>query len=272
MSAFFEPRSDTDYWFRLGRLQVTTTVLVVLVGLVGTIIGVVVPSLVLATHFNSSEVVAGQLWRLVTWPLVDQLSIWTLLTFVILWYFGNLLESTLGRNRMGTFLTGSAVIITVSYLLVGILLPGFTILVGLNMLQLIVILLFIAEQPNRPFFFGIPAWVLGAIIVGLQVLSFIGARSWPSLFALLLTLACVAVFSRQMGLLSNATWIPGGNSGKRRRSAKAGSTRTRQRPTQATDEERMDALLAKISSEGIHSLSKKERAELKRLGERRRRH
>lgn len=48
-------------------------------------------------------------------------------------------------------------------------LPGSTMLMGLSMIQLLIILLFIMEQPNRPFFFGIPAWIIGAILVGLQV-------------------------------------------------------------------------------------------------------
>lgn len=270
MSAFFEPRSDTDYWFRLGRLQVTTTVFVVLMGLAGTIAGVVVSGLVLVTHFNSAAVISGELWRLITWPLVDQVSIWAVLTLVILWYFGNMLESTLGRNRMASFMIGVAVILTVTHLIAGILLPGNTQLVGLDMIQLIIILLFIAEQPKRPFFFGIPAWVLGAIIVGLQILGLIAMRSWASLFALLFTLGFVAVFARQQGLLSAATWIPGGDRPRKRRAAAA--ARPSRRATQAvSDEARMDALLAKISAEGLHSLTKKERAELKKLGERRRR-
>lgn len=270
MSAFFQPRSDTDYWFKLGRLQVTTTVLVVLIGLAGTVAGVVVRGLIDTTHFNSDLVIAGQLWRLVTWPLVDTLSIWTALTFVILWYFGNLLESTLGRDRMGSFFVGVFVIVTVSHLLAGIVIPGTTLLFGLGMAQLMVILLFIAEQPNRPFFFGIPAWVLGAVIVGLQILQLISFRSWASLIGLVLSLACVAVFARQMGLLSHATWIPGGST-KKRATKKRPPTRTRARDTAQTDEERIDTLLAKISAEGLHNLTKKERAELEKLRQRRHR-
>ncbi len=37
-------------------------------------------------------------------------------------------------------------------------------------------LVFIAEYPFARFFFGIPAWAIGAVIVGIQVLQYLGLR------------------------------------------------------------------------------------------------
>ena len=37
-------------------------------------------------------------------------------------------------------------------------------------------LVFIAEYPFARFFFGIPAWAIGAVIVGIEVLQLLGDR------------------------------------------------------------------------------------------------
>ncbi|MGO1384971.1 MAG: DUF6576 domain-containing protein, partial [Arachnia sp.] len=85
----------------------------------------------------------------------------------------------------------------------------------------------------------------------------------------------VAIAAKRVGLLANASMIPGGNA-PRRTAASSSNRKKAQQPTRqekrhVSDEDRMDALLGKISAEGIHSLSKSERAELEKLRQRRRR-
>ena len=50
--------------------------------------------------------------------------------------------------------------------------PG--LLARLDLIQLMVLLTWIAEYPTRRFFFGIPAWVLGLVIVLVSVLGSLG--------------------------------------------------------------------------------------------------
>ncbi len=275
MSAFFPSQSRDDYWFRLGRFHMTSTLVAVLVGFVGALAWVFSGgrSQVLAA-FTTEAVFNGEVWRIFTWPFAESLSLWSALTLVMLWYFGREVESTIGRNAMARLYGGIFVSLTLSALIIGVLLPG-VVLAGLNLVQFAILLLFIAENPRRPFFFGIPAWVLGSVLLGIQVLQLAGLRMWGSLFVLLFGLLGVAIAAKRVGLLANASVIPGGNHPRKPGTHGPGKKKpqqpTRQGKRHVSDEDRMDALLGKISAEGIHSLSKGERAELEKLRQRRRR-
>lgn len=281
-----------EAWFRLGRFDVTSTVLLVLLGAIGVVASAFAPMLVEALLFEPRQVLQGQVWRAVTWPFVDFISLWSILTLVLLWYFGRDLENQVGRRPMLSLYVSLWAILTAVSFVVGLALGGGA-LASLRPIQLIVLLLWIAEYPKRPFFFGIPAWVVGAVLVALQVLSYIAARDGAGLVSLLVTFVVAALVARRFGLLSDLSWLPGrrgsgpriaqgggvrapgpsgfGAPGASRASA-APPSRAEQKAAarQASDAERMDALLEKISEQGIHSLTPGERKELEALRERRR--
>lgn len=276
VSSFFEPRAQSDVWFRIGRVQVTSTLAVVLIGLLGSLAWIFYPPLPQHLALLVEPLFRGEIWRLVAWPLAGSLDIWALLTLLMLWLFGTQLENAVGRDRMAQLYLGIGVVLTVTTVVVGLLLPGSTFLAGLRMLQFCILLLFIAENPRQPFFFGIPAWVLGVVLLALEILQLVAARAGGTLLALLLSLAGVAVVARRAGLLSSYDWLPG--SGGRVRTSRRHTPRpaapkapTRNERRAASDEERLDELLGKISAHGIHSLTKSERAELDKIRERRRR-
>ena len=175
-------------------------------------------------------------------------------------------------------------ILTVVAFVVGLAMGGGA-MAGLRSIQFIVLLLWIAENPRRPFFFGIPAWVVGAVLVALQVLSYIAIRDLAGLASLVVTFFVAAVVARRFGLLSDLSWLPGRRGSAPRirqgggvRAPQAAAPRTpraaraeqKAAARQASDHERMDALLEKISEQGIHSLTPAERKELEALRERRR--
>lgn len=273
-----------DAWFRLGKLDVTSTVLVVLIGAVGVVASAFAPVLYQVGRFVPAEVLQGQVWRAVTWPFVDGISLWSILTLVLLWYFGRDLENQVGRRPMMSLYIALWAILTVVAFVVGLAMGGGA-MAGLRSIQFIVLLLWIAEYPRRPFFFGIPAWVVGAVLVALQVLSYIAIRDLAGLASLVVTFFVAAVVARRFGLLSDLSWLPGRRGSAPRirqgggvRAPQAAAPRTpraaraeqKAAARQASDHERMDALLEKISEQGIHSLTPAERKELEALRERRR--
>ena len=273
-----------DAWFRLGKLDVTSTMLVVLIGAVGVVASAFAPVLYQVGRFVPAEVLQGQVWRAVTWPFVDGISLWTILTLVLLWYFGRDLENQVGRRPMMSLYVALWAILTVVAFVVGLAMGGGA-MAGLDSIQFIVLLLWIAENPRRPFFFGIPAWVVGAVLVALQVLSYIAIRDLAGLASLVVTFFVAAVVARRFGLLSDLSWLPGRRGSAPRirqgggvRAPQAAAPRTpraaraeqKAAARQASDHERMDALLEKISEQGIHSLTPAERKELEALRERRR--
>ncbi len=263
--------SPSEPWFKIRNLEVTTVILVALVGVASGLAAVISPALPQVLYFHPSLVAEGQLWRVVTWPLAN--SIWVVITALILWYFGSDLERTLGRTRMAWLLVGAWASLTVASTLVS-LLPslGGSSLAGLDLIQFAVLLLWIAEYPKRPFLFGIPAWVFGAVISAVQVLGLVANRAFGALLSLLLGLVFVAIAARRFGLLDAYAWIPG-RGGVR----PAAPARTRPAPPRSrvrrdgqrlSDRERLDALLDQINERGIGSLSESQRRELMRLRDR----
>ncbi len=272
-----------DAWFRLGRFDVTSTVLLVLIGAIGLVASAFAPVLVEAGHFNPALVLRGEVWRSFTWPFVTFIDLWAVLNLVLLWYFGRDLENQIGRRPMMSLYVALWAILTAVSFVVGLAMGG-GLMAGLRSIQFIVLLLWIAENPRRPFFFGIPAWVVGAVLVALQVLGYIAGRDGGGLVSLLVTGVVAALVARRFGLLSDLTWLPGRRGPKpaipqgggvrgpstATRAPRASRAEQKAAARQASDHERMDALLEKISEQGIHSLTPAERKELEALRERRR--
>lgn len=262
--------SPSDGWFRLGRIEVTSTIAVILLGALGIVISAFVPGLTGLATFVPSAVADGQVWRVLAWPWLDQVSLWSLITLAMLWFFGGDLEREIGRRSMAWLYVGCWAILTVVSLGIGLLLGG-GFMLGLGTIQLLLVLIWIADNPRRPFFFGIPAWVIGLVIVAMQLLTLIAVRSIGSLVSLLLSALLVAVLSRRLGLLGDYAWIPGR---RQHRPAVATAPRqsrqaARQDRRRSSDAQRIDELLDKINAGGIHSLSAAEKRELQNLRDRR---
>jgi membrane associated rhomboid family serine protease len=286
-------RGSDDGWFRLGSIEVTTTVLVVVLSIVSVIewaiegnVGPLQRNITLSPH----DVVDGQVWRLVTWPLAYPFGIglWDLLYIAFFWYFGTEIESLLGKKRMAWFLGLIAVglgllwvaLVELTSISNGALSGAFQ-LWGLNQIELMVLLVFIAEYPGRRFFFNIPGWVIGVVIVGISVLGYVGNRQWLYLINFLLGLVVTALIARSLGLMSEWRWLPHLSVRRRPR-------RPRQRrpsgptvvqgpweppaaPPVSRDQAALDALLDKISASGMDSLTGSEREQLLILRDRLRR-
>lgn len=280
-------RGSDDGWFRLGSIEVTTTVLVVVLAIVSIVEwafegsgGPVQTHLML----DSDAVVSGQVWRLFTWPIAYPGGVGFLdaFTIFIFWYFGTEIESLLGKKRMAWFLG----LITVGLGLIWVALVELSTLFGylftLNQLELMVILVFIAEYPHRRFFFNIPGWVIGAIIVGIYVISYVGQRQWLNLLDFLLGLVLTALVAKSMGLMSEVRAVPRlsfrrQRKPKRPKRAPSGPTVVQgpwqppEQPPVSRDQAELDALLDKISASGMDSLTDREREHLLVLRDRLRR-
>lgn len=273
MSGLFPARSSGDAWFTIGRYEIGSVSFVVLLTVISWVAWIIAPSLGPALAFAPASVLSGQVWRLVTWPFAGGVSLFGVLNLFFFWYFGNDLEAETGRRRMAWLLVGIWGSLTVAYALASLLTGGALGLAGIGYVQFLLLLVWIADNPNRPFFFRIPAWVIGAVLVALQVFQMIAARAWPHLLALVLSAAGVAIMARRSGLLADFGWIPGARQPKTKpapvaRQPDAPTPREERRA--ASVAERLDELLDKISSEGIHSLTPGERKELDKLRERRR--
>jgi membrane associated rhomboid family serine protease len=290
-------RGSQDGWFRLGSIEVSTTVLVLTLTIVSVLewafegnFGPVQSHLAL----DPDSVVSGQVWQLVTWPLAYPFGIglFDLLAIFFFYYFGNEIERLLGRKKMAWFLG----LVTVGLGLLWVLFvegtaisngasSGGLTLSTINQLELMVLLVFIAEYPQRRFFFNIPGWVIGAVIVGLYVLGYVGNREWLLLLNFALGLVLTALVAKSLGLLSEVRQVPRlrgparARKPKRSRGAPKGGPNTvvagpwqpREVPPVSRDQAALDALLDKISAGGMDSLTEHEREQLMVLRDRLRR-
>ncbi len=278
---FPEPR-PRDGWFKLGGFDVTTTALLVGLGVISMFAYAISPSSLSKLGFVPELVRDGELWRLITWPIATDPSIWAVISLAFFWIFGHRIEEMIGRTRFTRLAVILIVLPAIVVTVLGISRGG---AVGIGLLGTAMLCIFAADQPNAPFFFGIPAWVIAVIFVALDVLQYVGNRWWGVLVQLLLTCALALVVMRQFGeLRETMSFIPQvfgdtKSSGSRGgRSAKPAKRKKQSRdfdrvvtqgpwngPTPG-DQAEMDRLLDKMNSVGLSDVERKRLSELgKRL-------
>jgi hypothetical protein len=288
-------RGSDDGWFRLGSIEVTTSVLVIVLSIASVIewafegnSGAVQSELSL----TPDDVVTGRIWQLLTWPLAYPygVGLFGILAIAFFWYFGTQIESLLGKKKMAWFLgmitVGLGLIWVLLVELTGIsngVLSGAFQLNGINQLELMVLLVFIAEYPQIRFFFNIPGWVIGVVIIAIYVLGYVGNRQWLYLINFLLGLLLTALVARAWGLMSEWGRIPqvrlrrNPRPQRQRKRSSSGPTvvqgpwQPAETPPVSRDQAALDALLDKISASGMDSLSDGEREQLMILRDRLRR-
>jgi len=264
-------RGPNDPWFRIGTLEIGSGALLALMCAVSVLVYAIDKTVLIRLALIPDEITSGQVWRVVTWPLAngfDQQLLWVIVSIAVLWYFGSRLEEQVGRTRFAWFLV--MIILIPGLVGTALDLPQ----AGIHTVQLVVLLTFIAEYPNVRFFFGIPAWVLGAVYVAAEVLQLTGDRAGRRLLFFVVSLLVGALAARAVGMLENFPWIPKISMPHRRR-----GPRQSRRPavvagpwagsgTVSHDQSELDDLLDKISATGMNSLSKTEKERLNELSKR----
>ncbi len=282
MDRFYSPYRDPDEpWFRVGTIDVNTTVLISALSIIVMVLWAVNNSLLNSIVLDDlrqpplggwhDQVLHGQLWRLVTWPIANSPSLWTVLDVVVFYLFGRELERALGRTRFLWFLGTITIVLGVVGCLVHVE-PG-----GMFLITTAVGVAFVATYPQAMSFFNIPLWVFWAVFIAIDLLQYTGARAWGLVVLTLLAVAAGLVEARAFGL-SDLEWIPkiplpgsgaqpnrkAKRSKKTRRSGPATVTPINRTPTSADllRQAEVDILLEKINEHGIKSLTPEERRRL----------
>lgn len=296
-------RGPNDPWFRLGTLDVGTTVLITILSVAAMLFGAATLRSGLSDIFvlDPEAILHGEVWRVVTWPFAYPrgVTFWPLLTIVMFWYFGkDLEEHLLGRTRMLQFVASVTVLFAIVAVAIDAIVGNGTAVVrdsGLSTVELVVLLAWIAEWPQRRFLFNIPAWVFGSVILALSLIQYLQYGVWWMALYLVVGLVLSTIAARSLGMLSEHHALPkihlphrekrGGTArhqhGPRaRRSHRhpsqgptvvAGPWQGSAASAESPDEARMNALLEKIHESGQASLSSAEQKELLALRDRLRR-
>ena len=171
----FERNSSDDAWFKAGTLDVTTTVLVTAICASSFLVFAISPKLLAPLVLDPIAVRSGQIWRVFTWPFVNQPELFAVLTLAVFYMFGRELERIIGRIKFAWML-------------------GFLIVVMLN--------------PMARSFFNIPLWVLGAVFLAINVLQLVGLRDWNQLAFQAIVLGTALLCMGAFDLSENYPWIP----------------------------------------------------------------
>jgi membrane associated rhomboid family serine protease len=271
-------RGPGDPWFRVGDVNVGSAALLAVLCALSFVVYAVEGRghpVLRRLQLIPAAVLDGQVWRIVTWPLANAPGLWVLVAIVLLWYFGTRLEDQVGRVPMLGYLI--AIIIVPGIVGTALDLPQG----GVRVVEIVVLLTYIAEYPHARFFFGIPAWAIGVAIVALDFLQLVGDRDGRSLLFYAVALATGALAARAIGLLDAYPWIPAIPVGRRGRSRARRARRARPRgrgavvggpwgaaTTSAADQAELDGLLDKIAAVGMNGLSPAEKRRLNELSKR----
>lgn len=276
MDRFFPSPQQDEPWFRVGSLDVTTTVLTVGLGVVGMFVYAISRAAWETLVLIPDDILAGQVWRLVSWPFATVPDIWDMLSLAIFYLFGREIERRAGRVPFLWLLAICTIIPSIFAAATGVVVGG------IDPLGDALFLLFVLMYPTARTFFNIQLWVLGAVFLGLRVLQLVGDRYYEGLGFLFLMLATAVLCGRSFGLLTDERIprvpLPASITGASGRTRTARRPRRRggrrrgpadvvpiQRPVsrpQPFNDAEIDALLDKIAAHGIDSLTAAERAQL----------
>lgn len=294
-----DPR-PRDGWFRIGNIDITTTALLVMGGVASMFLYAISKVWFENLIFFPAFVRDGEIWRVVTWPIANPPTrILVVLTFVFFWMVGHFVEEMLGRTRYAIMI---AIVVIVPAAVVTLLpqqdFPTYP-EIGLSLVLTTTFVVFAAENPQAPSFFGIPVWVLAAVFIGIEVLRIVGDRFWGTLIMMLLAIGLGLVTVRQWGFAEKLSFIPNLGSSKpstprrgpapprptsRRSAGKRGGDKRgagqvvegpwsapappRSSAEVAAAQAELDALLDKISATGLDSLTADEKRRLNDLSKR----
>lgn len=211
--------------------------------------------------FSSEAVLRGEVWRIVTYSLVNPPSLWFVIDMFMIAWFGRELEKFFGRRIFFRLYLCLYLLSPLLFTLIGVWWP---MQLSGETGSFALFIAFATLYPGVAFFFNILAKWLAFILVGIYTLMALASRDLPGLISLWVTVGFAHGFVRyeqgRFTLPSFTGWsrrprlrvLPDLPPGKTLREQKA--------PSKSMAE--MDALLDKIARSGMASLTPKERAKL----------
>lgn len=269
-----------DPWFRIGTFDVGSAAFLALASFLGMLVYSFEPvdkplSTLLA--FDTEKVASGQIWRVFTYWIPNAPSFFALISIVLVFLFGNQLESALGRVRMLRFLVILGLIPVVALLILHVTGIARGAFIGVSIIGSGLFYAFIAYMPTARSFFNIPLWWIGAFFFGITILGAISTRDTQAFVLEIAVVGGALITARSFGLAPELEWIPhlgagGSHGGSSQRSRPAKPSRARRKsnlqavaPDPVQDDladMEIDSLLDQVANEGLDSLTKAQRKRL----------
>jgi membrane associated rhomboid family serine protease len=253
----------------MGRYPVDVTTLLIGLHVVCAIIAAIIGGLLSYAMFDSAYVWSGQIWRIVTYPLVHPAGgtalLWFAIEMYMLFMFGREVERFVGRRA---YITLYSLLVLLPALLLSLWgLNQRTGLGGSGTLHFAIFVAFATIFPNVQFFAFISAKWVAIILAGIGTLSALAARDWQSLLVLWSSLATAFFFIEARGAGPELAWLTNFKSMFRPKPRlhivqKSATRRGVEEPEDVYAS--VDPILDKIAKSGIGSLTASERRALDR--------
>ncbi|HSI64864.1 MAG TPA: rhomboid family intramembrane serine protease [Candidatus Saccharimonadia bacterium] len=232
--------------------------------------------------FSYSGLVGGlRLWTPLTYVLVNPFNLFLLLSAYFFWKFGEDVEKFFGRRIFVQLLVTLVLVTPLVFTIFGLLGVQIGPAYGISGVFFGVLLAFITLNPHAQislFIATVPAWLLGAMLVGFNVFVHLASRNWAELIMLVSQVLATYGFVRYQ----QGRWTLPSFGSKLRPQRPARTTRpsdlTVLPPYREDREEterghrsesaKVDAILEKISQKGMQSLTAAERKLLEQASER----
>ncbi len=266
-----------DPWFRVGTWDVGSSGVAAIAVLAGMVLVAVEGGGAPVSQwleFRAPDVARGQVWRIATWFIPSAISLWTLVSAFLIYSFGSQIEGTLGRVKMAQYL-GFLVAVPAFLSLVLYMASIFGApvqLAGGSLLSQLLFFAFVLHMPGVKFFFGIPGWVMAAVVVMLSLLGYLSQRNGAGAFHFVLTLVSIGAITKFFGLADN---LPGPSLARLTSRANKQSVTARTPVVSAADlddarfrELDIDPILDQIAAFGVESLSDQQRRTLESYSKR----
>jgi membrane associated rhomboid family serine protease len=211
--------------------------------------------------FTSAQVLKGEVWRILTYGLVNQPSLMFVVNMFMLAWFGRELEKFFGRRQFLVFYGSLYLFTPLLFTLIGLWVP-------MNLAGSVgafgVFIAFATLYPGAVMMFNILAKWLALLLVGIYTLISLSDRDWVGMFTLWATTGFAFIYIRyQQGHFALPNWrIPRGNTALRALPDLPVEKPVAFRGSKDASMVEIDALLDKIARSGISSLTAKERARL----------
>lgn len=212
-------------------------------------------------------------WTPVTYVLLNGLSLWLILSCILLWMYGEGVERHLGRRAFARLVVALVAVSPLIISLLGLVGVRGLAAAGMQSLSFGVFVAFATLYPRAQIsiiVITLEIWILAAVLVGVSALSALTAGietgNWAPLLMLAGNVGVAYGFVRyeqgRLKLPSLKTFIP-----TRAQPARPAARAARSAPrpkTAARTNLQVDDILDKISREGMHSLTAEERVILER--------
>ena len=295
---FLPPGSDAQPLFRVRGWPVRLHTLLVIIHVAALVVGSIagIGRWVTLTSFvvpAEGWSFLKEPWRAVTHVLVHAPSVWFLIEMLWLWQWARILEETFGRRLLLRLYVG-LVLAAPLLLCLAHLLPYFNgyILAGSQTVHFCLFLAVAFLMPGAEAIWGIPFKWLAVALSAIFLLQFVAARDGAGAALGIASGILTYAYLRVAGLESRFRNVgdafreamprfgprrPAPGSGRSRRTSEAPAPSPRYEPKivprsaiadEPPESERINAILDKIASRGIESLTADERAILERASAR----